>query len=211
MLSFLDECIIKFDKTLKKVFPQWPTTSNVENPADKEPEVELSLVEKHQVQSMMRVNLAGEVAAQGLYRGQMLLARRPELQHELNQAAEEEWSHYVWCLDRLKALDARPSFFNPIWYCGAFTMGLIASMVSDKASLGFVIATEEQVGQHLASHLWKLPRHDLKSRAIVQQMYHDELRHAEQAEHRGGERLPLMIQHMMHWTAQIMIQTSGLV
>lgn len=211
MLSFLDECIIKFDKVLKVVCPAWPTTTAIDNPGHKEPDIELSLVEKHQVQRMMRVNLAGEVAAQGLYRGQMLLARQPELKKELNQAAEEEWAHYVWCLERLKELDAQPSFFNPVWYCGAFTIGLMASMISDKTSLGFVIATEEQVGQHLASHLWKLPRRDLRSRAIVQQMYHDELLHAENAEHQGGERLPLMIQHMMHWTAQVMIQTSGLV
>ena len=211
MLSFLDECIIKFDKMLKVAYPAWPTTTPIPNPAEQETEMALSIVEKHQVQSMMRVNLAGEVAAQGLYRGQMLLAKSPELKQELNAAAEEEWAHYVWCVERLKELDDRPSFFNPVWYCGAFAIGLLASMISDKTSLGFVIATEEQVSQHLASHLWKLPRHDFKSRAIVSQMYQDELEHAEMAEHRGGERMPLMVQYMMHWAAQVMIQTSGLI
>jgi 3-demethoxyubiquinol 3-hydroxylase len=211
MLSFIDECIIKFDKVLKAAYPAWPTTTHIANPADNEAEMALTIVEKHQSQSMMRVNLAGEVAAQGLYRGQMLLANSPELKQELNAAAEEEWAHYVWCLDRLKELDDSPSLFNPVWYCGAFVLGMLASMISDKTSLGFVIATEEQVGQHLASHLWMLPRQDFKSRAIVRQMYQDELGHAEMAEHRGGERLPLMVQYMMHLAAQVMIQTSGLI
>ena len=65
MLSFLDECIIKFDKMLKVAYPAWPTTTSVPYPAQHEAEMTLSVVEKHQVQSMMRVNLAGEVAAQG--------------------------------------------------------------------------------------------------------------------------------------------------
>ena len=121
-----------------------------------------------------------------------------------------EFDHYVWCLERLRELDAKASLFNPIWYLGALSIGVVAGLLSDKVSLGFIIATEEQVGQHLASHLLNLPTSDLKSRAIVGQMYEDEIRHAEDAEQSGGQRLPLVVQQIMHWTAQVMISASRL-
>jgi ubiquinone biosynthesis monooxygenase Coq7 len=210
-MDIIDSCITQFDKVLRLIFPVWPTKAVVDNPADKVSELQLSKVEQHQSKMMMRVNLAGEVAAQGLYRGQLLMARDTSLKQELELAAIEEFDHYVWCQQRLEQLDARPSVFNPIWYCGAFIIGLSASLISDKKSLGFVIATEEQVGEHLASHLLSLPKTDLKSRAIVAKMYEDELKHAEYAENKGGERLSLLTQEMMHCVAQVMIKMSRVI
>ena len=211
MLDLIDKCIIGFDKTLRTVLPAWPTTSEIENPSLKHADIALTRLDSRQSQSMMRVNLAGEVAAQGLYRGQMIFAKDPNLKLQLEQAALEEFNHYVWCLERLKELNADPSLFNPIWYFGALSIGLFAALMSDDISLGFIIATEEQVSQHLASHLLHLPLNDLKSRAIVETMYEDELQHAENAENSGGTRLPLMAQHLMHRVAQVMIQVSRLI
>lgn len=210
MPDFLDQCVIQFDSVLRTFWPAWPKTSNHRPMVEQNQTEQLSELDKHQVISMMRVNLAGEVAAQGLYRGQMLLARDNILRQHLHQAAVEELEHYAWCYQRLMELDARPSFFNPVWYAGAFMIGLFASVLGDAKSLGFVIATEEQVGQHLADHLQRLPKEDLQSRAIVAKMYEDELLHAQEAADRGGERLPLYVQQIMHWAAQVMIQTSSL-
>lgn len=207
----IDNLIIKFDKYLRLACPAWPSQSTYDSPAKNILESKLSEVEKHQSQSMMRVNLAGEVAAQGLYRGQLIFARDKVLQKNLEDAAQEEFDHYVWCQERLNELNASASVFNPIWFAGAFTIGMIAAILSDKVSLGFVIATEEQVGQHLASHLARLPQADKKSRAIVAQMYADEMLHAENAEIEGGIRLPFYIQELMHWVAQIMIKSSSII
>lgn len=211
MFSKLDQCILGFDQFLRVLCPNWTTQATQPSPADQCPEADLSGVERHQAAGMMRVNLAGEVAAQGLYRGQMILARESNLQTDLQQAAEEEMDHYAWCRQRLQSLDVKPSVFNPIWYMGAFSLGLIAALLGDKMSLGFIIATEEQVGRHLASHLQHLSPHDLKSRAVVWQMYQDELAHAHDAEQRGGQRLPRLTQEIMHWMAQVMIKVSRLV
>jgi ubiquinone biosynthesis monooxygenase Coq7 len=211
MFDWIDKRIIQFDTLLRELVPVWPKQSFKDNPAKSIQAGQLSRFEKHQSASMMRVNLAGEVAAQGLYRGQILLARKKDVKEHLFHAAQEELSHYAWCYQRLQELDARASIFNPIWYCGAFMIGLIASVVSDETSLGFVIATEEQVGKHLAGHLQNLPKQDLQSRAIVAKMYADEMNHAKDAGFQGGHRLPREIQEIMHWTAQIMIQASSLI
>jgi len=126
----IDDLILKFDKFLKLASPSWPSQSTNDSPAKNILEPKLSDIEKHQSQSMMRVNLAGEVAAQGLYRGQLLLARDKILQKSLEDAAHEEFDHYVWCKERLNELNTIPSVFNPIWYTGAFTIGMLAALLS---------------------------------------------------------------------------------
>lgn len=211
MKDFFDKCIIKFDQYLRVACPPWAMQDFPNNPANAHQPSVLSPPEKRASAAMMRVNLAGEVAAQGLYRGQLLLARNNALRLHLKQAAHEEMAHYAWCLARLKNLDAKGSIFNPFWYLGAFSIGLLAAAISDNISLGFVIATEEQVAKHLAGHLRDLPKDDLQSRAIVAKMYEDELLHADEAALNGGERLPFMLQRLMHITAQVMIKVSRLI
>ena len=210
-MTFLDQCIIGFDQLLRTALPVWPGFTTEKNPADDKADLYMSQVDKHKSKNMMRVNLAGEVAAQGLYRGQLLLAKDKSLQKHLNDAAIDELAHYVWCLKRLEALGGKPSIFNPLWYWGALSIGLCAALISDEISLGFVIATEEQVGQHLATHLLNIPKTDLQSTAIIAKMYEDELQHAFEAEQKGGQRLPMFVQFLMHLSAQVMIKVTTII
>jgi ubiquinone biosynthesis monooxygenase Coq7 len=210
-MPFLDKCILGFDKFLRISAPAWPDKPLQTSPARDTPELEMSICDKHRSQNMMRVNLAGEVAAQGLYRGQALLAQDKALKVYLEEAAEEELAHFSWCLERLQQLGGKPSVFNPAWYYGAFVIGLLAALASDKVSLGFLIATEEQVGQHLAKHLLVIPHSDLQSQAIIARMYEDELEHAVAAEEKGGVRLPLPILIVMQLAALVMTKTSAMI
>ena len=57
---------------------------------------------------LMRVNHAGEVAAQALYQGQALTARNPTVKSAMHEAAAEEIDHLAWCEQRLKELKGRP-------------------------------------------------------------------------------------------------------
>jgi len=158
--------------------------------------------------ALMRVNHAGEVAAQALYHAQALFARDPDVRDFMLHAAREETDHLAWCETRLKELGARPSLLNPLWYAGSFGIGALAALLGDKASLGFVAETERQVEGHLKSHLERLPADDTRSRAIVAAMCHDEAGHGRQAESAGGTRLPGPIRELMRRTAGIMTHTS---
>jgi 3-demethoxyubiquinol 3-hydroxylase len=164
----------------------------------------LSTEEKNHAAGLMRVNHAGEVAAQALYAGQSLFARTPEMKAMLQQAAREEQDHLSWTQDRLTELDARPSVFNPIWYAGAFTLGAASAALGDKASLGFLKATENQVEAHLSEHLGRLPAHDTRSRAIVDAMRADEAAHAQTAVAHGATELPKPLRGAMAASAKVM-------
>ena len=171
-------------------------------------DLDLSPQDRTHVAGLMRVNHVGEVCAQALYQSQKLLAKTPETRALLDQAAKEEMDHMAWCEERLKELDSRPSLLNPLWYVGAFGIGLIAGLAGDRWSLGFVAETEKQVERHLDDHLEKLPEADLRSRAIVGQMRIDEIEHGASAIAAGGQELPRPIQTLMAGISKIMTTTA---
>jgi ubiquinone biosynthesis monooxygenase Coq7 len=154
--------------------------------------------------ALMRVNHVGEVCAQALYAAQALSTRDPKLREHFVAASAEESDHLAWTRQRLDELGARPSLLNPLWYAGAFGLGLLAGRLGDKVSLGFVVETERQVEQHLASHLERLPLGDHESRAIVAQMKDDEARHALEALDAGALELPRPVKALMGAAAKVM-------
>jgi 3-demethoxyubiquinol 3-hydroxylase len=157
---------------------------------------------------LMRVNHAGEIAAQALYHGQALMARSPRTREFLLHAAAEEGDHLAWCEQRLHELGARPSLLNPFWYAGSFAIGAAAAALSDTLSLGFVAETERQVEGHLAEHLERLPVQDLRSRRILETMQREEVGHAHAATSAGARELPPPIRHAMKLTSQLMTRTA---
>jgi ubiquinone biosynthesis monooxygenase Coq7 len=168
----------------------------------------LSESEKRDSAALMRVNHAGEIAAQALYHGQALVARSATTRALLLKAAHEETDHLAWCETRLKELDSRPSLLNPLWYAGSFAIGAAAAMLGDRMSLGFVVETERQVEGHLDEHLARLPQDDTRSRAILQTMRTDEIAHGVSAKAAGGAELPSPVRFLMRTTARLMTSTA---
>ncbi|MDP2819107.1 MAG: 2-polyprenyl-3-methyl-6-methoxy-1,4-benzoquinone monooxygenase [Polaromonas sp.] len=169
---------------------------------------ELSSADKALAGALMRVNHVGEVCAQALYASQALSTQNPVLRQHFIEASKEEGDHLAWTRDRLDELGTRPSLLNPLWYAGAFGLGLLAGRLGDRVSLGFVMETERQVESHLASHLERLPQGDHASRAIVAQMKDDEARHAQEAQGAGGFDLPTPVKALMRASAKVMTTTA---
>lgn len=165
---------------------------------------QLDAAETRSAAALMRVNHVGEVCAQALYTAQALATGNPALSAHFTRACHEETDHLAWTAQRLDELDSRPSLLNPLWYAGAFGLGLLAGRLGDKVSLGFVVETEKQVGTHLQNHLDRLPIGDHASRAILAQMRDDELRHAQAAQDAGAMELPQPVKDLMRAAAKVM-------
>ncbi len=202
-LSRLDRILVEIERALDTALDPQPV-SNRPSPSIGVADAELDDSARRHAGGLMRVNHVGEVCAQALYSGQAAVARDPLVRHQLLEAAAEETDHLAWCGERLHELGNRPSLLNPLWYGGAYTIGALAGLVSDRLSLGFVVETERQVEAHLEGHLNKLPEADQRSRAIVRQMKEDEARHADQALAAGGVGLPAPVKSMMRMAAHVM-------
>lgn len=196
-LTLFDKLINEVDQAMRTVHTLAPTTNRPNPSKDLDKKIKLSEAEQKLSSKLMRINHAGEVSAQGLYRGQALTAKREDIREQMNQSAMEENDHLNWCELRLDELNARKSVFGPIWYMGSFSIGAIAGLVGDKWSLGFVKETEDQVVRHLEEHIGKLPAADTPSMAILQQMKIDEAHHADVAVDAGAAKLPLPIRKIM--------------
>jgi len=198
----LDAFLIASDAALRTLFAE-PRASHP-CPTLPEQATELSATEKKQAGALMRVNHVGEVCAQALYTAQAFATKNEALRAHFIKASLEETDHLAWTRQRLDELGDRPSLLNPLWYAGAFGLGLIAGKVGDRLSLGFVVETEKQVEAHLESHLTKLPANDHASRAIVAQMKDDEARHALNAQQAGAMELPQPVKDLMRAAAKVM-------
>lgn len=198
----VDGLLIAADAALRTLFVT--PHAHVPCPTPQSPTEALSDAEKSLSGALMRVNHVGEVCAQALYTAQALATGNSQLRAQFEQASAEETDHLAWTRQRLDALGAHPSLLNPLWYAGAFGLGLIAGRLGDLVSLGFVVETERQVEAHLDSHLSLLPESDLASRAIVVQMKEDEARHAQNAQDAGAMPLPAPIQGLMRLAAKVM-------
>lgn len=203
----VDQLICTFDRILKVTTGTLGESARP-SPANTLVSPHLNDTEQQLSASLMRINHAGEVCAQALYQGQKITARNRKVAAAMEQASEEEFDHLVWCEDRLRELDSRVSYLNPLWYVGSITMGAIAGMLGDRINLGFVAATEESVVDHLHDHLDKLPEADVRSRAILEQMQEDERQHGHLAMDSGGRKFPKQVRSMMRTVSKVMTGTS---
>ncbi len=202
----MDALIGAFDSALRTLFAT-PRASRP-SPAVDHPSALMDAAAQREAAGLMRVNHVGEVCAQALYTAQALATRDPQLRRHFEQAAREETDHLAWTHERLQEMGSRPSLLNPLWYAGAFGLGLMAGRLGDRVSLGFVVETERQVEAHLESHLGRLPADDHASRAIVAQMKADEADHAAQALSAGAVPLPVPVKGLMRMAAKVMTTTA---
>ncbi|PKO32261.1 MAG: demethoxyubiquinone hydroxylase family protein [Betaproteobacteria bacterium HGW-Betaproteobacteria-7] len=198
----IDQAIVELDRALRAICA--PARSVRPVPGALLPDAHLDAEQRRVVAGLMRVNHCGEICAQALYQGQALTSRDDSVRRALRVAAEEETEHLAWTEQRIVELGGRKSLLNPLWYSGALALGLFAGACGDKWNLGFLAETERQVEAHLDGHLEALPAEDVRSRAIVDQMRVDEMRHAEMALAHGAAELPAVVKLAMKASARVM-------
>lgn len=207
LLSPLDKFLVSANNALRTIAAPAGRPSRT-YPASNVDEPHLDETDRAHAAGLMRVNHAGEVAAQALYQGHAMTARDKSIEQQMQHAAEEEFDHLAWCEQRLLELGESPSRLSPVWYAGAYAIGAASGALGDKWSLGFIAETEQQVCDHLEEHLDALPENDAKSRAIIEQMHAEEQQHGENAKNAGAAELPAPLQKLMRATAKVMTKTA---
>ena len=206
-LTPIDRLLVSVNNALRTVAAPAGRSARA-NPAEHLEDAELDAAARAHAACLMRVNHAGEIAAQALYQGHAAVARDSNIEAQMQQAADEEFDHLAWCEERILELGEDVSRLSPFWYAGAFAIGAASGILGDKWSLGFIAETERQVCAHLDEHLDGLPEDDQRSRAIVRQMRDEEEEHGENAISAGAAELPLPVKRLMTLTAKIMTKTA---
>ena len=205
-MLFPDRLIQHFDSALRVI--SGVSVAGRPNPAGGIAETPMDSAERRHSAGLMRVNHVGEVCAQALYQSQSRFAHTESVRRQFEHAGREEEDHLAWTAQRLRELGSRPSLLNPVWYAGAYALGVVAAKLGDARSLGFVVETERQVEAHLNDHMSRLPAQDMKSLAIVSQMAVDEAEHGNAARDLGASEVPTPAQHVMRAMAKVMTSTA---
>ncbi|VXB53108.1 2-nonaprenyl-3-methyl-6-methoxy-1,4-benzoquinol hydroxylase [Pseudomonas sp. 8AS] len=205
--SPVDRLLMQADAAMRTLLPFSGAPARP-SPAIVQNEAALSADDARHVAGLMRINHTGEVCAQALYQGQALTAKLPQVRKAMEHAADEEIDHLAWCEQRIRELGSHPSVLNPLFYGLSFGVGAVAGLISDKVSLGFVAATEDQVVKHLDEHLEQIPHDDAKTRAILEQMREDEEHHATSAIEAGGLRFPAPVKFGMSLLSKVMTKST---
>lgn len=205
--SIFDQLCLGVDQAVRALSNNAKTTGEP-YPAKHVDELPLSDEQRQHSAALMRINHAGEICAQALYHGQGVVSHSDEIQQKMQQAAIEEGDHLEWCKQRLDELGSHTSHLNPLWYAGSFCIGVMAGVLGDKWSLGFVVETERQVIKHLDGHLEELPKQDQRSYKILERMEKDESKHRDEAIEAGAKELPGILKKVMTLTSKIMVKTA---
>ncbi|MBV9576510.1 MAG: 2-polyprenyl-3-methyl-6-methoxy-1,4-benzoquinone monooxygenase [Gammaproteobacteria bacterium] len=205
--SIIDRLCLNVDQAVRALSNNVKTTGKP-YPAKEIEEFSLNDQQRQQAAALMRINHAGEICAQALYHGQSIISRTQAIQEKMQQAAIEEGDHLAWCQQRLEELGSHVSYLNPLWYAGSFCIGMVAGMVGDKWSLGFVVETERQVIKHLEMHFHLLPAEDKRSYTVLKQMEEDEGKHRDEAMACGANELPVLVKKAMAFTSKIMVKIA---
>ena len=204
----LDQVITHFDRGLRTLFAK-PAIRSEDYPANNiNDNNKLNEADRKCSARLIRVNHAGEIAAQGLYHGHALTAKDENIRNHMNTSADEEQTHLAWCEKRLNELKDYPSALTPVWYLGSYAIGAAVGLLGDKWSLGFISETEKQVVRHIDKHLTRLPEQDQKSRKILTKLREDEALHDKKARDAGAHELPESAKLLMSGVSKIMTKTA---
>ena len=143
---------------------------------------------RHDIERFLRVDHAGERAAQQIYKGQLAVLANHEMADEIRHMMDQEVEHLETFDSLLNERQVRPSLLDPLWGAAGFTLGVVTAAMGPKAAMACTIAVEEVIGEHYQKQADILGEDERELRAFVERFRDEELEHRDIAvEHDGRE------------------------
>src|ERR1043165_2570050 len=146
------------------------------------------------IESMIRVDHAGEYGAVRIYEGQLAVLKRRK-----NAGASVETIEHMAAQEQrhLKAFDrlvnerrVRPTALEPVWRVAGFALGAATAALGEKAAFACTAAVEEVIDEHYAAQIEALKDKDPALTATVRDFRADEAAHRDTALAKGAEQAP---------------------
>ena len=143
---------------------------------------------RHDIERILRVDHAGERAAQQIYKGQLAVLANHEMADEIRHMMDQEVEHLETFDSLLNERQVRPSLLDPLWGAAGFTLGVVTAAMGPKAAMACTIAVEEVIGEHYQKQADILGEDERELQATVERFRDEELEHRDIAvEHDGRE------------------------
>jgi len=146
------------------------------------------MANRRDIERFLRVDHAGERAAQQIYKGQLAILRNHSSGAEIQHMMEQEIEHLEKFEELLNEREVRPSLLDPVWGAAGFALGVVTAAMGPKAAMACTIAVEEVIGEHYAKQADALDDDEAELRTTIAKFRDDELEHRDIAiAHDGRE------------------------
>ena len=142
------------------------------------------------IESMIRVDHAGEYGAVRIYEGQLAVLKGRASAETIRHMAEQEQRH-LKTFDRLvNERRVRPTALEPVWRVAGFALGAATALMGEKAAFACTAAVEEAIDEHYASQIEALGEKDPAFKKTAEDFRADEAAHHQTALDNGAEQAP---------------------
>lgn len=146
------------------------------------------MANRRDIERFLRVDHAGERAAQQIYKGQLVILRNHSSGEEIQHMMEQEVEHLEKFEELLNERAVRPSLLDPLWGAAGFALGVVTAAMGPKAAMACTIAVEEVIGEHYAKQADALDENESELLKTISKFRDDELEHRDIAiAHDGRE------------------------
>ncbi|KZT42100.1 COQ7 protein, partial [Sistotremastrum suecicum HHB10207 ss-3] len=158
---------------------------------------ELSLEQRHTLDAALRVDQAGEIAANYIYAGQMAVLGRDKAAGPLIQEMWNQEKVHLAVMNKLHLQHRiRPTLLLEAAKVAGFGLGAVTALMGKEAAMACTEAVETVIGEHYDDQLRDLasfPTHDpsiqlLKD--VIRELRDDELEHLDTAVVNNAQRAP---------------------
>ncbi len=144
--------------------------------------------QENQLDSMIRVDHAGEYGATRIYKGQIDACRNAADKAVLNHMYRQEQLHLKFFEQEVRMRKTRPTLLLPLWHVGGYCMGFVTSLMGKKSAMLCTQSVEEVIGKHYEDQIQNLQNNkeeqDLKAK--IEQFKSEELEHMDIAIDHGS-------------------------
>ena len=136
-------------------------------------------INKKNLDSILRVDHAGETAAAKIYDGQLAILKDTPVGPTIQHMKDQEEEHLDTFNRLLVENDTLPTALLPLWNVMGYGLGVASALMGEKAAMACTIAVEEVIGEHYAKQAETLDKKDDKLKSTLEKFRDDELDHLE--------------------------------
>ncbi|KAG8336329.1 5-demethoxyubiquinone hydroxylase, mitochondrial isoform X2 [Homalodisca vitripennis] len=146
-----------------------------------------------ELDSIIRVDHAGELGADRIYAGQMAVLGNTSVGPKIQEMWEQEKFHKAKFEELINKYRVRPTAMVPLWNIAGFALGAGTALMGPKAAMACTVAVESVIVEHYNDQLRTLmadPSIDKELLETIQKFRDDEQEHHDTGLDHGAEQAP---------------------
>lgn len=112
--------------------------------------------------TIIRVDHAGELGADRIYAGQMAVLGRTAVGPTIQQMWDQEKKHRAKFEELIRKYRVRPTVLTPLWNVAGYVLGAGTALMGEKAAMACTVAVETVITEHYNDQLRSLMENDEK-------------------------------------------------